>query len=144
MSKTNLEFALDQTRRLEARGIALLASTATYGGELMIKGQVFQIRTLHDLVLMIVRLRYERGLSDNIRAHIMKAGREHGLIDTDGSVTPLYFALMSDEAEKLARDLTGHNEQATGLCACGCGRMVRGKAKTATQSCRKRLSRIVA
>jgi hypothetical protein len=32
--------------------------------ELMIKGQVFKLCTLHDLVLMIVRLRYENGLDD--------------------------------------------------------------------------------
>jgi hypothetical protein len=30
----------------------------------MIKGQVFEVRTLHDLVLMVVRLRYENGLDD--------------------------------------------------------------------------------
>jgi hypothetical protein len=43
--------------------------------ELMIKGQVFKMRTLYDLVLMVVRLRYENGLDDKIRRKIILAGQ---------------------------------------------------------------------
>ena len=110
----------------------------------VIEGKVFEIRTLNDLVLMIVRLRYERGLNSKARETITRGGEEYGLLDDEGKLTAKYFALMSDEAEKLARELTGHTQQAAGLCACGCGRMVHGRAKTATQACRKRMSRTAA
>ncbi len=113
-------------------------------GEMMIKGRLFKIRSLGDLVPMIIRLRYEKGLSDSIRGRIVRAGQACGLLDASGKPTSKYFALMNDEAEKLARELTGHTKQAAGLCACGCGRMVRGRAKTATEGCRKRLSRMAA
>jgi hypothetical protein len=48
--------------------------------ELMIKGRVFKLRTLHGLVLMIVRLRYEQGLNDKIREKIILAGQKCGLL----------------------------------------------------------------
>jgi hypothetical protein len=98
--------------------------------ELMIKGQVFEMRTLHDLVLMVVRLRYENGLDDKIRRKIILAGQKYGLLSETEEDSPYrghrrgprptskYFALMSDEAEQLARELTGQIK----LCACGCGR----------------------
>jgi hypothetical protein len=124
--------------------------------ELAIKGQVFKMRTLHDLVLMVVRLRYENGLNDRIRRKIILAGQKYGLLSETEEDSPYrghrrgprptskYFALLDDEAEKLARELTGWNPKVTGLCACGCGRITRGKAKTATLACRKRLSRMAA
>jgi hypothetical protein len=111
---------------------------------LTIKGQLFETRTYHDLVMLIVRLRYERGLNEKARRLISAGGQKYGLLDSDGRPTSKYFAFMNDEVEKLARrELTGHTKQAAGLCACGCGRMVRGKAKSATQACRKRMSRQV-
>ena len=124
--------------------------------ELMIKGQVFKLRTLHDLVLMVVRLRYENGLNDKIHQKIILVGQKYGLLSETEEDSPYrghlrgprpkseYFALLDDETEKLARELTGWNPRVTGLCACACGRTVRGKAKTATLACRKRLSRMAA
>jgi hypothetical protein len=124
--------------------------------ELMIQGRVFKLRTLHGLVLMIVRLRYEQGLNDKIREKIILAGQKCGLLSEteEDSLyrghrrgprpTPKYFALLDDEVEKLARELTGWNPKVTGLCACGCERMTRGRSKTATQAWRKRLSRMAA
>ncbi len=121
----------------------LKTQTETDGG-IMIRGQAFTIRTLHDLVLMVVRLRYEKGLNDKARERITDIAQTNGLLDAAGKPTSKYFALIDDEVEKLARELTGHTKQAAGLCACGCGRMVRGRAKTATQACRKRMSRMAA
>src|ERR1043166_8880856 len=108
-------------------------------GGIMIKGRAFTVRTLHDLVLLVVRLRHEKGLNDKARGQITHTAQNYGLLDAEGRPTSKYFALIDDEAEKLARELTGQTKQASGLCACGCGRMVRGRAKTATQACRKRV-----
>jgi hypothetical protein len=47
--------------------------------QLIVKGQVFKLRTFHDLVLMIVRLRYEHGLNDIAKRKIIEAGRRCGL-----------------------------------------------------------------
>ena len=47
---------------------------------MMIKGEEHKTKTLHDLVLLIVRLRYEHGLNDRIREQIIKAGQRHGLL----------------------------------------------------------------
>ncbi len=80
--------------------------------------QAFKIRTLGDLVLMIIRLRYEEGLNDKVRNQITRAGQAYELLDAEGRPTAKYFALMNDEAEQLARELTGQSR----LCVCGCGR----------------------
>ena len=61
-------------------------------GALVIKGQVFKIRTLGDLVLMIVRLRCEKSLNEKTREKITLAGQRYGLLDTEGKVTSKYFA----------------------------------------------------
>lgn len=139
-SQPRTDLLKTETRRLEALGILSFQSQ----GEIMIKGQVFKMRTLGDLVLMIVRLRYEKGLNNKVCARITRAGQAYELLDADGRPTAKYFALMNDDAEKLARELTGQTKQAAGLCTCGCGRMVRGRQKTATEACRKRLSRMAA
>ena len=100
------------------------------------------IRTIKDLCLWVVRLRFEKGLSDKEREQISRLARCYGLLEADSlRPTSTYFALVDDDIEKLCRELTGQTKQAPGLCACGCGRMIRGRAKTATAACRKRLSR---
>ena len=133
----------------EALGSTLAGSNAepleASSANLMIRGQAVEIRTLHDLVLLIVRLRCEKGLSDRVCERITQLAQINGLLDAAGKPTPRCFALMDDDAEKLARDLTRRpTKQPSGLCACGCGKQVSGKAKTATQACRKRLSRVTA
>ena len=119
--------------------------------ELKIKGQVFKMRTLHDLVLMVVRLRYENGLDDKIRRKIILAGQKYGLLCETEEDSPYrrhrrgqrptskYFALMSDEAEQLARELTGQIK----LCACGCGRKAK-LGEFALKGCRftRRLKKV--
>jgi len=87
----------------------------------MINGQAFKIRTVGDLVVMIARLRYEKGLNDEVRDRITRAGQAYELLDAEGRPTAKYFALMDDEAEQLARELTGQSK----LCVCGCGRRAR-------------------
>ena len=119
--------------------------------ELMIKGQVFEVRTLHDLVLMVVRLRYENGLDDNISRKIILAGQKYGLLSETEEDSPYrghrrgprptskYFALISDEAEQLAHELTGQIK----LCACGCGRKAK-LGEFALRGCRfaRRLKKV--
>jgi hypothetical protein len=100
-------------------------------------------RTLHDLVLLVARSRYEKGLGVAKKTAIRLAAQKYGLLDAEGRTTSKYFALLNDEVEQLVRELTGKTEHAAGLCLCGCGRMTRGRAKTATIACRKRLSRKV-
>jgi hypothetical protein len=98
-------------------------------------------KTIADLMLLIVMAWYEKSMAPKKKAIIIRAGQRYGLIDSDGRKTSKYFALVNDDVEKLCRELTGKTKQAPGLCACGCGRMVRGRARTATATCRKRLSR---
>jgi hypothetical protein len=63
-------------------------SVATGMSELTIRGQVLQLRTIHDLVLMIVRLRYENGLNDKIRQKIILAGQGYGLLSETEKDSP--------------------------------------------------------
>jgi hypothetical protein len=92
-----------------------------------------------DLVKLMVRLRYEKYLPERKKAIITRAGQKYGLLDEEGKPTAYYFALMNDDVEKLATELTGWPaKRLAGQCPCGCGRFLKGKAKYATQACQKR------
>jgi hypothetical protein len=72
-------------------------------------------KTMGDLMLLIVCLRYERGLSARNRQIIFRAGRRYGLLSETEEDSPYrgsprgprptskYFALLNDDVEKLAR-----------------------------------------
>ena len=94
-----------------------------------------------DLIKLLVRARYEKYLPPKKKAIIIAAGQKYGLIDGQERRTPKYLALINDEVEQLARELTGQVKQPTRPCRCGCGKPVRGRAKYATTTCRKRVSR---
>ena len=66
---------------------------------MMIKGEEHKTKTLHDLVLLIVRLRYEHGLNDRIREQIIKAGQRHGLTLRDRTRLALSWAAKRAEAD---------------------------------------------
>ena len=94
-----------------------------------------------ELVKLLVRARYEKYMPPQKKAIIIKAGQKYGLIDGQERRTAKYFALINDEVEQLARELTGHSKRPERPCRCGCGKPVRGKAHYATTRCRKRVSR---
>ncbi len=94
-----------------------------------------------ELVKLLVKARYEKYLSPQKKAIIIKAGQRYGLIDGEERRTAKYFALVNDEVEQLARELTGQSKRPERPCQCGCGKPVRGKAQYATTRCRKRVSR---
>jgi len=94
-----------------------------------------------ELVKLLVKARYEKYLPPKKKAIIIKAGQKYGLIDGQERRTAKYFALINDEVEQLARELTGHSKRPERPCRCGCGKSVRGKAHYATTTCRKRVSR---
>ncbi len=76
------------------------------------------MRSMGDLVLGVVRLRWDRGLGEQNKTVISLAATRAGLLDQDKQPTPKYFALMSDGAEQFARVLTGQSK----LCVCGFGK----------------------
>ncbi len=94
-----------------------------------------------ELVKLLVKAGYEKSLPPQKKAIIIKAGQEYGLIDGQERRTAKFFALVNDEVEQLARELTGHSKRPERPCRCGCGKPVRGKALYATTRCRKRMSR---
>jgi hypothetical protein len=97
-------------------------------------------KTIADLVLLIVTAWYEKSITPEKKAAIIRAGQGYGLIDDHWRRTPKYFALVNDDAEKLARELTG-TRAAKGLCLCGCGKAPRNGRKYATMECLKRFNR---
>jgi hypothetical protein len=98
-------------------------------------------KSIADLMLLIVTAWYEKSITPQKKAIIIRAGQRYGLIDDDGRRTPKYFALVNDDVEKLARELTG-TRQAKGLCLCGCGKAPRTGRKYATMECLKRFNRM--
>jgi len=93
-----------------------------------------------ELVMLIVRSRYEKYMPARKKAIISQAGQKYGLLESEG-VTSKYFALLNDDAEKLARELTGTTKPIAGECPCGCRRLLRGKARYASQACQKKVWR---
>jgi len=94
-----------------------------------------------DLIKMLVRVKYEKYFPPKKKAILLAAGQKCGLIDGQERRTPKYLALINDEVEQLARELTGQSKRPERPCRCGCGKPVRGKADYATTMCRKRVSR---
>lgn len=94
-----------------------------------------------NLILLLVRVRYEKHFPAKKKAILIAAGQKCGLIDEQGQRTAKYYGLVNDEVEKLARELTGQTKRASHPCLCGCGKPARGKAKYASMACRKRVSR---
>jgi hypothetical protein len=98
-------------------------------------------KTIADLMLLIVYAWYEKSITPEKEAVIIRAGQKYGLIDSDGRKTSKYFALVNDDVEKFCRELTG-TRQAKGLCLCGCGKAPRTGRKYATMECLKRFNRM--
>ena len=94
-----------------------------------------------ELIKLLIRARYEKHFPPKKKAILLAAGQKCGLIGEQGQRTSKYYALMNDEIEQLARELTGQSKRSERSCPCGCGRTVKGKAKYASSGCRKRVSR---
>ena len=83
-------------------------------GTITIDGQTHSIQTLHDLALLVCRLRHQKDFRDSPDARIVvRAGQKYGFLDADGLATSKYFALLDDEIAQLARELTGETQAAT-------------------------------
>src|SRR5947207_3339103 len=97
--------------------------------------------TLEQLMSVTVKGFHTENLDSEIRDFILFAAHKNGLVDEDGTTTPKYFGLMTDDLEKLIRKLSGYQTKAAGLCACGCGRNPRGRSRFATAACRLKVFR---
>jgi len=91
-----------------------------------------------ELVKLLVHAKYEKHFPPKKKAILLAAGQKCGLIDEQGQRTSKYFALINDEVEQLARELTGQSKQPERPCPCGCGKPVRGRAKYAKRACKQR------
>src|SRR5690349_6235902 len=85
----------------------------------------------HELMLGLVRARYERGTGEAQRREILANGERNGLVDAEGVRTSKYFAMLNDEVADLAHELTGGRR----FCACGCGRLAK-LGQFALKACR--------
>jgi hypothetical protein len=97
--------------------------------------------TMNRLMSLTVKAFFIKDLDPEIKDFIIFVAHKKGLVDEQEEKTDYYQALMNDDLEKLIRKLTGKQRQATGLCACGCGRDPNGRGKYATAACRKKASR---
>ena len=93
------------------------------------------------LMSLTIKATYTEGLDSEIRDFILFAAYKNGLVDEQEEKTDYYYVLMNDDLEKLIRKLTGKQKQASGLCACGCGRDPKGRGQYATAACRQKASR---
>jgi len=93
------------------------------------------------LMSLTVKAFFTKDLDADIKDLIMFVAHKNGLIDEQEEKTDYYYVLMTEDLEKLIRKLTGKEKQASGLCACGCGRDPHGRGKYATAACRKKASR---
>jgi len=97
--------------------------------------------TIPQLMSLTVRAFFIKDLDPEIKDFILFVAHKKGLVDEQEEKTDYYYALMNDDLEKLIRTLTDNQKQASGLCACGCGRDPNGRGKYATAACRKKASR---
>ena len=75
-----------------------------------------------------------QGLPKNFYLPMFSLIKNYELI---GNAVPLPMAKKI--AEAIRENLENGNDREFTLCACGCGRRITGKQKSATQACRKRL-----
>ena len=99
--------------------------------------------TIPQLMSLTVRAFFIKDLDPEIKDFILFLAHKNDLVDDQGEKTEYYYFQMNDELEKLIRKLTGKENQASGLCACGCGRDPKGRGKYATSACRQKASRTI-
>jgi hypothetical protein len=89
-------------------------SHASTSATLTLNGQIYRMRTLHDLALLICRLRHQEGVRESPDAEkIIQAGQKYGLLDANGKITSRYFALVDDDVEQMAREVTADIQTTT-------------------------------
>lgn len=94
--------------------------------------------TVRELMAMVVRALHDDKMPPQEREFALRAGRNGGLLGGDNRPLPLYFALLNDEFEIMSSDLEGYHPNPRGRCACGCGRILKGRAVYATKNCWKK------
>jgi hypothetical protein len=97
--------------------------------------------TYPKLMSLTIKALYSKNFDPEIKDFIFFAAHKNGLLDEKGQRTARYYELMNDDLEVLIRSIAGQQKQASGLCACGCGRNPAGRGKYATAACRNRVSR---